>query len=153
MSDSSGELEFSETLHWPIWLWFFLLFLAASLSFAVWAALGVRAAIFISVIQFGLLLLAYFTSGLKIGLKAGWLQVGKAKIEIEFISTVCTLDSEQMRKARGPQLDPAAYLALRFWVSTGIKIELNDPRDPTPYWLISTKAAEKLQLALDRPNS
>ena len=153
MADSSGESEFSETRRWPLWLWIFLLFLAASLSFAVWVALGLRDAIIISVLQFGLLLLANLTSGLKIELKAEWLHVGKAEIEIAFISKVSTLNSEQMRQARGAQLDPAAFLALRFWVSTGIKIEVSDPRDPTPYWLISTKAAEKLQLTLDRANS
>lgn len=130
-----------------------MLFLAASLSFAVWAALGVRDAIIISVIQFGLLLFAYLATGLKVKLKGGWLQVGKAEIEIEFIASVSTLNSVQMRQARGPQLDPAAFLALRFWVSTGIKIDLSDSRDPTPYWLISTKAAEKLQITLASANS
>lgn len=152
MSDSSEQSEFTETLRWPLWLWIFLLFLATSLAFAVWAALGLQDTIIISLIQLGLLLLAYSTSGLKIKTTAGWLRVGRAEIEIKFIATVCTLNSMQMRQARGPELDPAAFLALRFWVSTGIKIDLSDPRDPTPYWLISTKAAEKLQIALDRAN-
>jgi hypothetical protein len=43
-------------------------------------------------------------------------------------------------------------MALRFWVSTGVKIEINDPLDPTPYWLVSAKRAPALAEALSLIN-
>jgi hypothetical protein len=43
-------------------------------------------------------------------------------------------------------------MALRFWVSTGVKIEINDPLDPTPYWLVSAKRAPALAEALSPKN-
>jgi hypothetical protein len=44
-----------------------------------------------------------------------------------------------MRNERGILLNPKAFLALRFWIKTGVKIYLSDDRDPTPYWLISSR--------------
>jgi hypothetical protein len=39
-------------------------------------------------------------------------------------------------------------MALRFWISRGVKIEIKDPKDATPYWLISSKKAQPLADAL-----
>jgi hypothetical protein len=37
---------------------------------------------------------------------------------------------------------------LDFWVTTGVKIEIKDPADPTPYWLVSAEEAAALATAL-----
>ena len=92
---------------------------------------------------FGILALAESTP-LEISYNENSLHVGKARIEREFIRSVEVLDAESMRKIRGPLADPACYMALRFWVSTGVKITLNDPKDPTPYWLVSTRRGKEL---------
>jgi hypothetical protein len=55
-----------------------------------------------------------------------------------------------MRLLRTRDADPAAFLAIKFWVSTGVKITLNDQRDPTPYWLISCKKMNELKNTLCR---
>jgi hypothetical protein len=52
-------------------------------------------------------------------------------------------------KLRGQNADPAAFNATRFWVSTGVKVELKDKNDPTPYWLIATRKPKKLEAVLD----
>ncbi|MBD0861399.1 DUF3093 domain-containing protein [Gordonia sp. zg691] len=51
--------------------------------------------------------------------------------------------------ALGRQLDPAAYLVHRAWVKTMVLIVLDDPDDPTPYWLVSTRRPAELLAALD----
>jgi hypothetical protein len=53
-----------------------------------------------------------------------------------------------MRLLRTRDADPAAYLAIKFWAPTGIKIEVTDPRDPTPYWLITSKRGEEIAALL-----
>jgi len=78
------------------------------------------------------------------------LRVGEAKIERKFLGAVEVLTAEEMRKWRGPLSDPASYMALRFWISTGVKIEIKDPADPTPYWLVSSKKAQPLAAALSQ---
>jgi len=54
-----------------------------------------------------------------------------------------------MALTRGRNIDPRSWMALRFWVSTGVKIVIADPQDPTPYWLVSTKKATALAAALN----
>jgi hypothetical protein len=53
-----------------------------------------------------------------------------------------------MRFARGRDADPAAYLAIKFWSPSGVLVKVNDSRDSTPYWLISSKRANELAAAL-----
>ena len=76
------------------------------------------------------------------------LRVGKARIDLRFVGEITALDSQQMKVARGVAIDPSAYLAIRSWIKTGVKVTINDPRDPTPYWLISSKRFRELAAAI-----
>ena len=146
MSKHSGI--YKERSPWPIWLWLFLLFLAASLALACWAALGTRWGWITMLVEF--LALLYFSqrSALTVEVTAQHLRVGEATIDRKFLGEVTALSPDEMRQWRGPLSDPAGYMALRFWLSRGVKIMINDPKDPTPYWLISSKKAQPLAAAL-----
>ena len=56
-------------------------------------------------------------------------------------TTVITRSAEIPRSAKsaalGRQLDPAAFVLHRAWVGPMILVVLDDPDDPTPYWLVS----------------
>ena len=123
--------------------------MAASLSLAVWAAIGNQAALIISVIQIALLILAAQQSSLTITVTKGWLLVGPAAIERAFIHNFKALEFKEYKRIRGVDADPASYLQIRFWVNTAIKIDLRDPKDKTPYWLISTNRANELAKLLN----
>ena len=123
--------------------------MAASLSLAVWAAIGNQAALIISVIQIVLLILAARQSSLTITVTKGWLLVGPAAIERAFIHNFKALEFKEYKRIRGVDADPASYLQIRFWVNTAIKIDLRDPKDKTPYWLISTNRANELAKVLN----
>jgi len=122
--------------------------LLGSLSLAVWAALGNLTALSVSAIEMTGLIFLYYKSALQLRVDQGWLYVGKAKIEVKYISGIDELSGQSLRAIRGPSADPASYLAIRFWVNRAIKIEINDPRDRTPYWLISTRFPAELAAAL-----
>jgi len=139
---------FREETQWPAWLWLFLLFLAASLALAFWAALGLRWGAIIGLLQLlGLIFLSQ-RSALLLEVTENELKVGRAHIEREYLGAVEPLSAQAMRQWRGPLSDPAGFMALRFWISTGVKIEIKDPRDPAPYWLVSSKKAQPLVAAL-----
>ncbi|MEI6294657.1 MAG: DUF3093 domain-containing protein [Actinomycetes bacterium] len=139
---------YKERSPWPIWLWLFLLFLAATLALAIWAALGTRWGWISMLVQFlGLLFLSQ-RAVLTIEVTHKQLRVGDATIDRKFLGAIVALSADEMRQWRGPLSDPAGYMALRFWLSRGVKIEINDPKDPTPYWLISSKKAQPLAAAL-----
>jgi len=142
--------SFKERSPWPIWLWLFLLFLAASLALAFWAALGTRWGWITMLVEFLGLLFISQRSALTLEVTDSELRVGEAHIERKFLGQVEVLTAEEMRKWRGPLSDPASYMALRFWIPAGVKIEINDPADPTPYWLVSSKKAQPLAAALSQ---
>jgi hypothetical protein len=53
-----------------------------------------------------------------------------------------------MRQARGIRLDARAYLCIRGWLPAGARVILDDPEDPTPYWLVSSRRPEALARAV-----
>jgi hypothetical protein len=144
-----GVPIFQERMIWPIWLWLFLIFITGSIVLSIWAALGNIATIFAGVLLSLGLMYAARASALWITVTKGWLLVGPAAIERAFIHNFQELDTNQFRSLRGVNANPAAYLELRFWVSRGLKIELRDPKDKTPYWLISTNRAKELSKTLN----
>jgi hypothetical protein len=77
--------------------------------------------------------------------------IDRAHIDIKYLGDVKILDSSAMRLLRTRDADPAAYLAIKFWVPTGVKIAVVDPRDPTPYWLITSKRGEEIAALLNKP--
>ena len=76
------------------------------------------------------------------------LKVNTAHIELRYLGDAKILDTDAMRFARGRDADPAAYLAIKFWSPRGVLVKVNDSRDSTPYWLISSKRAKELAAAL-----
>ena len=53
-------------------------------------------------------------------------------------------------RERGPSLDARAWLSIRGWVDPVVKVTLADEKDPTPYWLVSTRRPEDLKAARER---
>lgn len=141
-------MQFSEVIRPPFWLLAFIYFMFLSLVIAVWAALGNTSAL-IAFIALTLLTLIIAIRGKgSIVIKDGELFVGRAHIDVKFLGDVTVLNKDQMRLIRTRDADPAAFLAILFWIPTGVKITLLDERDSTPYWLISSRKAEELKSTL-----
>ncbi|WP_159798533.1 DUF3093 domain-containing protein [Puerhibacterium puerhi] len=78
----------------------------------------------------------------------GELRAGRAHVPARLLGDVVPLTAERMREELGPVLDARAYVCLRTWARTGVRVELDDPADPTPYWLVSTRHPELLAQAV-----
>jgi hypothetical protein len=76
------------------------------------------------------------------------LRAGRATIEREYLGKAEPLSGEAARNAFGRDCDPAAYLVLRSYLPGAVRVELTDPQDPAPYWLIATRDPERLAAAL-----
>lgn len=144
----SERALFREVIRPPLWLMAFIYFMFFSLVIAVWAALNTRSAVITAAISLVLGIVIYFKAGGEISFDGEVLRVGRAHIEKRFLGDVAVLTQSEFIKARTREADPAAFLALIFWVSQGVKIEITDERDSTPYWLLSTKRGAKLAQAL-----
>lgn len=76
-------------------------------------------------------------------------RVGSARISPVFIGgTVPYPDREAARRAAGPELDARAWLCLRGWVPTSLRIDIDDASDPCPYWLVSSRDPETFAAAI-----
>lgn len=73
---------------------------------------------------------------------------GPARIDRSFISGVTGFDAPGSFAQRGHLLDVRAFLMLRPWVKTVVRVEIADPSDPTPYWLVSTRHPQSLSALL-----
>ncbi len=78
------------------------------------------------------------------------LQAGRAHIGAEHLGEAEMLDAGRLRAVMGPEANGRAYLCHRSWVRQGVRVEVTDPRDPTPYWLVSSRRPEELVAALGR---
>jgi hypothetical protein len=141
-------MRYREVIRAPLWLLAIIYFFFLSLVISIWAALGNNSAIVTLVVLSLTLINIYFKSGLSIEVDENELRVGRAHLPREYFGNVTALDNQQVRIVRTRDADPAAFLAIRFWSPKAIQVFVNDARDQTPYWLISTSQPEKLLLAL-----
>lgn len=140
--------HYTEVVKPPLWLLAFIFFLLASVALSIWAAFDNPAGTITLTGAIVLLFIIRNSLIMKIDLTSNELRVGSAHIDRSYVGAVTELTVEEMRLMRGRDADPAAFLAIRFWQPHGVKITVNDSRDPTPYWLISTKNTKGLVEAL-----
>ena len=137
-------MRFREVIRAPFWLLAFIYFLFMSLVVAVWAAIGNLPALITWVVSTVLIVLIALKSTLVIEISETELRAGPAHIELKYLGQATALDSKEMGRLRTRDADPASFLIFRFWRSTGVKVEIKDPRDKTPYWLITSKHNKEL---------
>ena len=78
----------------------------------------------------------------------GELWAGPAHLPLGLVGDVRALDAAATREELGPRLDARAYVCLRAWARTAVRVDLDDPADPTPYWLVSTRHPAALAAAV-----
>lgn len=140
---------FREVLRPPIWVLSFIYFLLLSLVISVWAALDSRATLITLALSTMALIWIAIAMKSEITFNGQILRVDKANIDKKYLGAVTVLDKSAMRLLRTRDADPAAYLAIKFWEPQGIRIDLIDPRDKTPYWLITSKRGEEIAALLN----
>jgi hypothetical protein len=117
-----------------------LAFIVATPEPVAWIA----TAIAMSLLAFGL----RWYGDARISVTDDWFRAGNARIEAEHLGTVEALDAENTRRVSGRDADARAFLVLRPYVKRAVRVEVTDPHDPTPYWLVSSRHPEALAAAL-----
>lgn len=74
---------------------------------------------------------------------------GEAKIPVSALGDAEILDPEKARAWRLHKADPRAFMLLRAYIPTALRIPVTDPADPTPYVYLSTREPERLSKALE----
>ncbi|ACQ80192.1 conserved hypothetical protein [Beutenbergia cavernae DSM 12333] len=71
-------------------------------------------------------------------------RAGRAFLPVEHIGAVDALDEAQTRDVLGPGADARAFAVHRGWIRRSVRIAVVDPRDPAPYWLLSSRDPQAL---------
>lgn len=133
---------------WPAWwIWVVALGISAA-GILVLAPINLAAGFIAAAVLFALLSVFFLSTTALIEVDDQTLNVGRARIERIYVTAAEGFRAEEAFQERGPRLNGLAYLCIRGWVSPVVKITINDPDDPTPYWLASTRHPEKLVAAL-----
>jgi len=83
----------------------------------------------------------------EVGVRDGELVAGRAHVPLELCAAVEALDREQARRCLGTGADARAFLLLRPYLPLAVRVELADPADPTPYWLVSARRPDRVAQA------
>ena len=88
------------------------------------------------------------TSRGRVQVRDGVLHVPGARVPLELVSSATPLDRQATQQVRGPLADPFAFTASKPWLSSSVRVGLDDPADDTPYWVVGTRAPAALAAAL-----
>ncbi|MFD3543191.1 DUF3093 domain-containing protein [Streptomyces sp. NPDC058662] len=94
----------------------------------------------------GLLVSSYGSARVRV--VNGALAAGDARIPVAALGEPEVLDAEQARAWRTYRADTRAFMLMRSYVPTAVRIEVTDPADPTPYVYVSTREPEALRAAV-----
>jgi hypothetical protein len=141
--------QYSERLTVPLRWWVQATMLLATL----WLAFAVALPLWAASLAAGGLLLVTFAFFVWIGsarlvVREGVLHAGAAHIGLEHLGSCEPLGPEDTRRVHGVEADARAFLLTRPYLKRAVKVTVADPADPTPYWLLSTRAPDRLAAAL-----
>jgi hypothetical protein len=142
--------DYAERLYVPLRWWaqatmfmatVFFAFFVSTPEWVAWSGTGVLLAA-----VFGMFL---WIGSSRVEVRDGTLYAGPARIELRHLGAVEPLDKEATRLVHGRDADARAFLHTRPYLSRAVRITIDDPADPTPYWLVSTRHPRTLAAALN----
>ncbi len=140
---------YSERLSVPLRWWvvatmflatFWIAFIVSLPTWLAWAAAGALAAATYAVFL--------WVGSVRVAVYDGELHAGAAHIPVGLLGSPQVLDAESTRRVHGVEADARAFLVTRPYLRRSVLVPVEDPDDPTPYWLISTRHGDALAAAL-----
>lgn len=143
-------MEYAERLHVPLRWWVQGTMLVASLWLALVVAVPEPLAWLVTAVAMASMVAAFLSYGRAlVAVGQGELRAGRAHIPTELVGEVAVLDADETRLQAGRDADARAYLLLRPYLKRSVRVQITDPADPTPYWLVHTRRPDELAAALN----
>lgn len=80
----------------------------------------------------------------------GMLFAGPARIPVDLLGEPVGTTGEEARAARGALMDGRSWVLVRGGIGGVLTIPVEDPDDPTPSWVVSTRTPDRLAAAIRR---
>jgi DUF3093 family protein len=74
---------------------------------------------------------------------------GEARIPVSALGETHVMDAAEARAWRTHKADARAFLLLRSYIPTALRVDVTDPEDPTPYLYLSTREPDRLAAAIE----
>ncbi|ATO14304.1 hypothetical protein CO540_11165 [Micromonospora sp. WMMA2032] len=140
---------YAERLGLPWWAWPVGLAVAGLLAAELWlGATGVRAWLPFVLLIPGTVAALWWLGRIRVEVRDGELRVDDAHLPVRHVADVVPLDAAGRREVLGVGADPLAFVVQRPWVGGAVQVVLDDPADPTPFWVVSTRRPVELAAAL-----
>lgn len=144
-----AEPTYSEPLRVPLRWWAIVtMFHASALLALLVAGLGAWAYVVMAVVVAITVALLLSYGAARVEVTADELVAGRARIPVRLLARPVALDADATRDRIGPLADARAYLLLRPYVARSVVVDVTDPHDPAPYWLVSSRHPQQLAAAL-----
>jgi Protein of unknown function (DUF3093) len=139
---------FRERLTVPVVWWVLAGLFALSVLLAVGAYLGPVWGAGTTVATLLMAAAIFASAAIVVSVDTDQIRIGRASIEHAYIAGCRALDADETRRRAGVEADARAHMVLRPYVKTAVEITLDDPDDPVPYWLVSTRHPQRLAAAM-----
>jgi hypothetical protein len=133
---------------WPAPWVFIATALVIPASLLVFLPISTTAGIICAIVLYGAILVTLLLTTPTIEVTEGSFAAGRALLPRAVVASVEGFDGQEATAERGTRLDARAWLLLRGWIPGVVRVNLDDPHDPTPYWLVSTRQPNRLAEAL-----
>ena len=149
MSPAPPARVYDERLGVPLRWWALATMFLASVLIAFlvatppWVALVSTGVLVVLVVT---VLVAYGAARVEVA--GGVLRAGRARISVAHLGVVQPLDPQETRMLAGRGADARAYLLIRPYLRRAVRVDIADPADPAPYWLVATRHPDRLASAL-----
>ena len=143
-------MDYAERLTVPLRWWVQGTMFVASLWLAVLAATPEAVAWSVTALAMAVMVAWFVGYGRpRVSVDGTTFRAGRAHIPLDLVGPVTALDADAVRRQAGVDADARAYLLLRPYLKRGVRVDIDDPADPTPYWLVSSRRPDALVSALE----
>lgn len=147
-SSTSPGRTYRERLTPPLWLIVSAIIVAPMASLVLLrenSSIALAAGVVVAVIVIALMLVSAKT----IEVAGGELKIGKAHIPVDLLGEPVATTGEEARLARGQKLKAQSFTAIRGGIDGIVVVEVTDPADPTPAWVVSSRTPDRLAAAIE----
>jgi hypothetical protein len=133
---------------WPSPWVFVATALVIPAALLVFLPISEMAGIAVAIVLYGAVVVTLFATTPIVEVTDAEFGAGRAHLPLAIVKAVTAFDGSEATAERGVRLDARAYLLIRGWIPGVVRVDLDDPSDPTPYWLVSTRRPRRLVAAL-----
>ena len=105
--------------------------------------------IIVAIVLYGAAVLTLLLTAPVVSVTDGVFTAGRARIATELVGEAVAFEASEATLERGRRLDARAWLLIRGWIGPVVRVPIEDPQDPAPYWLISTRHPTTLAAAIN----